>query len=155
MAQKIHLILAPVDFSPGSESAATYAFRLAGRLGGRLRLLHVVRGIGGAGAGVAPGAWDDLAAAEREAREQAERDLADLATRLARGAGGAEGPEPETAIVTAGESTADAIVNVAREAGADLIVMATQGRSGLRRMVLGSVAEQVVRSAHCPVLTIK
>ncbi len=156
MVQKIGLILAPVDFSPGSELAAAYAFWLAGRLGARLRLLHVVRGIGGAAAGVAPGVWDDLAAAEREVREQADRELADLAARLARGAGGAGSPKPaETAIVRAGESPADAIVKAAREAGAELIVMATHGRSGLRRMVLGSVAEQVVRSADCPVLTIK
>ncbi len=109
MTRAVNLILVPIDFSPGSESAAAYAFWLAGRLGARLRVLHVFGGLGHASAGVAPDVRRDLIAAEQEARE----------------------------------------------AGADLIVMGTHGRSGLRRMVLGSVAEQVVRSAHCPVLTLK
>ncbi len=148
---KIELILVPVDFSPGSEAAATYGAWLAGRLRARLRLLHAYAGLGHASAGVAPGVYDDLLAAQQEVRRQAERDLADLAARLA-GKGGAE---PETALVEAKESAADAIVAAAREAGADLIVMGTHGRSGLRRMILGSVAEQVVRSADCPVLTLK
>jgi nucleotide-binding universal stress UspA family protein len=50
---------------------------------------------------------------------------------------------------------ADTIVRLARERKADLIVMATHGRTGLEHMVLGSVAEKVVRLAPCPVLTIK
>jgi nucleotide-binding universal stress UspA family protein len=50
---------------------------------------------------------------------------------------------------------ADTIVRFARERKADLIVMATHGRTGLEHMVLGSVAEKVVRLAPCPVLTVK
>jgi len=50
---------------------------------------------------------------------------------------------------------ADTIVRLARERDADLIVMATHGRTGLAHMVLGSVAEKVVRLAPCPVLTVK
>jgi nucleotide-binding universal stress UspA family protein len=50
---------------------------------------------------------------------------------------------------------ADAIVRLARELDADLIVMATHGRTGLQHVVLGSVAERVVRLAPCPVLTVK
>jgi Universal stress protein UspA and related nucleotide-binding proteins len=50
---------------------------------------------------------------------------------------------------------ADTIVRLARERRADLIVMATHGRTGLEHMVLGSVAEKVVRLAPCPVLTVK
>lgn len=150
------LILAPVDFSPGSESAASYALWLAGRLDARLRVLHVFGGLGHASAGVAPDVRDDLVAAEHELRRQAEADLAELAGRLVRSAGDARAPKPETAMVVApGEPTADAIVRAAREAGADLIVMGTHGRSGLRRMVLGSVAEHVLRTAPCPVLTLK
>ena len=48
---------------------------------------------------------------------------------------------------------AETIIDVAREEGAGLIVLGTQGRTGLARLVLGSVAEQVVRRAPCPVLT--
>ncbi len=149
---KIDLILVPVDFSPGSEAAAAYAAWLAGRLGAKLRLLHAFAGLGHSAAGVAPGAYDDLLAAQAEVRRRAGRDLADLAGRLAAQAGGRKA---ETALVEARESVGDAIITAAREAAADLIVMGTHGRSGLRRMILGSVAEQVVRSADCPVLTLK
>jgi universal stress protein A len=50
---------------------------------------------------------------------------------------------------------ADAIVRVAQERGADLIVMGTHGRTGLQHVLLGSVAEKVVRTAPCPVLTVR
>jgi nucleotide-binding universal stress UspA family protein len=50
---------------------------------------------------------------------------------------------------------AETICRVAKEEGCDLIVMGTHGRSGLGRLLLGSVAEQVLREAACPVLTVK
>ena len=50
---------------------------------------------------------------------------------------------------------ADAVVRVAQERGVDLIVMATHGRTGLQHILLGSVAEKVVRLAPCPVLTVR
>jgi nucleotide-binding universal stress UspA family protein len=50
---------------------------------------------------------------------------------------------------------AEEIVRVAREEGCDLIVMGTHGRTGLRRLVMGSVAEEVLREARCPVLTVR
>jgi nucleotide-binding universal stress UspA family protein len=49
----------------------------------------------------------------------------------------------------------EAILRVAEEIGADLIVMGTHGRTGLSRLFMGSVAEQVLRRAPCPVLTLK
>ena len=52
-------------------------------------------------------------------------------------------------------NAADTIVRVAQERGADLIVMGTHGRTGLQHVLLGSVAEKVVRLARCPVLTIR
>jgi nucleotide-binding universal stress UspA family protein len=56
--------------------------------------------------------------------------------------------------VTQGDA-ASAIVNAARQNGCDLIVMATHGHSGLRRLVLGSVADQVLRDAHVPLLLVR
>jgi nucleotide-binding universal stress UspA family protein len=50
---------------------------------------------------------------------------------------------------------ATVIVNIAQDAGAGLIVMGTHGRTGLGRVLMGSVAEQVLRKAPCPVLTVK
>ncbi len=57
-------------------------------------------------------------------------------------------------IAPPGEDVAQRIQLAAAECGADLIVMGTHGRRGFRRLVLGSVAERVLRSAHCPVLLI-
>jgi len=51
--------------------------------------------------------------------------------------------------------TVETILRTAREADADLIVMGTHGRTGLSRLLMGSVAEPVVRKAHCPVLTVR
>jgi nucleotide-binding universal stress UspA family protein len=56
--------------------------------------------------------------------------------------------------LTDGEPYAE-ILRVAEDDGCDLIVMGTHGRTGLRRLLMGSVAEQVLRQASCPVLTVK
>jgi nucleotide-binding universal stress UspA family protein len=58
-------------------------------------------------------------------------------------------------VEVAAGNPADAIVRVAKERGADLIVMGTHGRTGLQHVLLGSVAEKVVRLAGCPVLTVR
>ena len=65
----------------------------------------------------------------------------------------AEGVQLETKLEV-GEA-APSIVRFAREAGCELIVMGTHGRSGLERLILGSVAEHVLRQAPCPVLTVR
>jgi universal stress protein A len=54
-----------------------------------------------------------------------------------------------------GGAPAQMIVDTAKSVGADLIVMATHGRTGLAHLVMGSVAEKVVRTAACPVLTVR
>jgi nucleotide-binding universal stress UspA family protein len=59
-----------------------------------------------------------------------------------------------TALETS-DRPAEAIVDYARQAGIDLIVMGTHGRSGMSQLLVGSVAERVVRTAPCPVLTVK
>jgi nucleotide-binding universal stress UspA family protein len=64
-------------------------------------------------------------------------------------------PELRTECRVAEGPVADAILQVARETGCDVIVMGTHGRTGLVRLLVGSVAEQVVRHAPCPVLTVK
>jgi nucleotide-binding universal stress UspA family protein len=64
------------------------------------------------------------------------------------------GPPSKAAVVTSG-SPAYAIVDYAREHGIDLIVMGTHGRGALAHLMMGSVAERVVRLASCPVLTVR
>jgi nucleotide-binding universal stress UspA family protein len=76
--------------------------------------------------------------------------LRDELTKLAKHAG-----LPHTGIVLADGDPSDEILRVAKENKCDLIVMGTHGRRGLGRLVMGSVAEQVLRRAMCPVLTVK
>lgn len=148
----ISTIVVPIDFSAGSDAAAAYATWLAGRLGARLVVVHAFVGLGHAAAGVAPGLIDDFQATEASMREQARRDLEAYGRRLARDAASVP---VTTRLVEAGPSAADAIVKAVAEARGDLVVMATHGRTGLRRAILGSVAERVVRTADVPVVVVK
>ncbi|MBM3778986.1 MAG: universal stress protein [Acidimicrobiia bacterium] len=140
-------ILVPVDFSDHSEAAVTYAAQLAERLGASLNLLHVVEDP------VATGAWGsdlqvpDLPRIREHIARASEERLKTFADTV--GTGGA----PFVTTVLVGRAH-DAILDCAREIDADLIVMGTRGRSGLAHMLMGSVAERVVRHAACPVLTL-
>jgi nucleotide-binding universal stress UspA family protein len=82
----------------------------------------------------------------RDRSEEALTQLRDLVSNAFRG--------PWEVEVAMGQP-ADTIVRVAQERGADLIVMSTHGRTGLQHVLMGSVAEKVVRLAPCPVLTVK
>jgi nucleotide-binding universal stress UspA family protein len=121
----IEKILLATDFSRPSDAAAQVAAEHARRFGARVHVLHVVW----------PGA--DPTPDPR---------LAQLAQEL-RGAG---------EVVTAVESGVPAaeIVRYATRHGIDLIVLGTHGRTGVTRTLIGSVAERVVRTAPCPVLTV-
>lgn len=140
---KLKTILHPTDYSEPSE----YAFRLACSLArdheASLVVLHVVLTLGpelvthgDAETKLEPEAfqrrlWDDL-------REVQSPDPAvKVEHRLAEG------------------DAAEQIVRVAREAGAELVVMGTHGRTWLERLLMGGVAEYVMRNAPCPVLTVK
>lgn len=120
-------IVCATDFSESSEAAVRVAYDYARQFGVPLHLLHV--------------AWPagDPHAAEALARQ---------ATAL----GG------EVRVVTAtevGMPAAPVIVRYAQQHGADLLVMGTHGRTGVSRALIGSVAERVVRTAPCPVLTVR
>ena len=143
---EIRHILAPTDFSDHSKQALAYALGLAKRLGAKLSVLHVVEippypVEGYAPPGLAATFFDDL---ERQAREELARLLPEAA---------AEKVEV-VRLVTIG-SPYRKILEAAEAEGMDLLVMATTGRTGISRLVMGSVAERVVRHATCPVLTIR
>jgi nucleotide-binding universal stress UspA family protein len=135
----IHTILHPTDFSDRSTHALHLACALARDYGARLIILHVATTPTIAyGEGVVPPDPETLFEAERE-----------LLERLTV-------PDPAVAVerrFEEGDPIAD-ILRVAQESHADLIVMGTHGRTGLSRLLMGSVAEQVVRRASCPVLTV-
>jgi nucleotide-binding universal stress UspA family protein len=148
MAPIVTSILVPTDFSETSDAALAYAKTLAGCLGASLHVLHVFA------EPYAPALYapEVYAAVPEEAREEAlEQVRALLAERLSaeeviyfRG----------TRAILSGVA-AKKIVRYAADHDVQLIVMGTHGRGGMSHFILGSVAEQVVRTAPCPVLTVR
>ena len=143
---RIQRILFPTDFSTNSATATKYACELATRFDAELHLLHTLE--------VHPAATPEfamgLALPSRiaESRAAAEESLAGVL-------------DPQW---SAGRKVVDAIlegspkveiVRYARKQNIDLIVLSTHGRSGLDHVIMGSVAENVVRTAPCPVLTVR
>jgi nucleotide-binding universal stress UspA family protein len=137
----LRTILHPTDFSEYSRSALQLATALARDHGAKLLILHVGETpLVVYGEGVLP---VDTGAYAQELQEKVEQ---------------IRPPDPQVAVehrlVMAPEPVSE-ILAVAAEEGCDLIVLGTHGRTGLRRVLMGSVAEQVVRKAPCPVLTVK
>jgi nucleotide-binding universal stress UspA family protein len=135
-------ILCPIEFEPNSMAALEFASRIAQESGGRICLLHVV-------------SWSAAAvpvdAAETlfETKQSATAKLHQIATEKL-----GEIVSHETTITVASDAAAE-VVRIASQWKADVVIMATHGRKGLSRMVLGSVAERVVRECPCPVLTVR
>lgn len=139
-------ILVPLDLSEYAEHALPYARELASTFGASLHLLHVVdtQWIASSGAAAFPEYGGELL---QRFESDGEKALIKIAETL---------PESVevTAAVRAGPPHVQ-IVQYAREADVDLIVVATHGHSGLKHALIGSVAEKVVQMAPCPVLSIK
>lgn len=137
-------VLFPTDFSECNEAALQYATRLAAESGAKLHFLHVydTRDLGAAMGEVSyvySAQWEDE-------RRQAEKNLQELVP-----------PDPAVPFEhhsLLGVPEAE-IVGFATDHPIDLIVMASHGRTGLRRLIMGSVAEAVMRRATCPVLVVK
>lgn len=144
---EIRSILAPTDFSRHAEGALRYACGLAERLGSTLHLLHVLPDVVPVGPdpmlvpNYPPEYYAETEAQSREALSRAVDASGGCASTV------------ETA-VRWGDAV-DGIVGYAAEHAIDLIVVATHGRTGLSHVLLGSVAERIVREAPCPVLTIR
>ena len=134
--------LVPLDFSEYANQALDYAIKLANKLGARLTLLHVVQSLpmGGVDMGVTlPYTYiQDL---EAEIMESLNNYLERVT---------AAGLEGEVAMVHG--VPFHEIIEMAKAQHVDLIVMGTHGRTGFQHVLLGSVAEKVVRLAPCPVL---
>jgi nucleotide-binding universal stress UspA family protein len=144
---QVKQILVPTDFSPASDIAFGYALDLAAREGAAIHLLHVLDAAGFAAA-YPDGLYVELPALREESIQRAKATLDDVAKRCA-----AVNVVATTEVLVgapAGSITAEANVR-----GSDLIVMGTHGRGAFAHFVLGSVAEKVVRTAQCPVLTVR
>lgn len=139
----IRHILVPHDFSETAERALGFALDLGQRLGARLSLLHAYE-IVAYGFAEAPSMSEELA----EQIESAARSALEAVQARARRSG-----LDVTAVLRRGSPWRE-IVAFAKESKADLVVMGTHGRRGLSRLLLGSVAERVIRTSPCPVLTV-
>lgn len=142
-------ILVPVDGSATAQAALAEAARIARATGGEVRVLHVwdsfdsMRGIQ-----LSASVIQEVRAA---ALKQAEQVLADASASV--------DPSGFTLssqlIESSGEPVAELIVRGAQEWGAELIVLGTHGRRGIERLVMGSDAEQVARTAPVPVMLVR
>lgn len=132
-------ILVPHDLEATSDPALAYARELAKPFGAELVVLHVM---GNQFLRAVPGDPRDLAAA---VRQQLANRLTDDDRRGLRA----------TVAIEESDHPADAILDFARNAQIDLIVMGTHGRRAMERLLLGSVAERVVRAAPCAVVTVR
>lgn len=135
--------LVPVDFSPTSEMGLDYALKLAKEKKARVILLHVIASAAGNRRGGTIAQFYRLL--ESEAREN----FSKLAERKKLKPGDFE------TIISRGLSPGEVIAKEAKKHKADMIVMASHGRSGLPRLFLGSVAERTLRCADRPVLLVK
>jgi nucleotide-binding universal stress UspA family protein len=148
MAPSLNRILVPTDFSETADAALAYAKDLATRLGASLHLVHVYADPYSAAA-YAPEVYTSVPpeVRQRALEEVQERLLERLDTSEEYQFRGTRG-------VVRG-LVAPQIVSYATSQDIDLIVMGTHGRRGVAHLLLGSVAEHVVRTAGCPVLTVR
>ena len=141
----IRTILVPVDFSDHSAKALQQAVELAKSFGAVIHLLHCYPvNVGG----ITPYGPEFPGDFDRQFRDAAKRKLSECSEKVA-----GEGVAVEQTLTPMLPS--EAISSAAQERGADLIVMGTRGLTGLKHVMLGSVAERTIRIAPCPVLTVK
>jgi universal stress protein A len=133
-------ILFPTDFSPASQEALRWATSLARDSGATMIIIHVEE------PPMAYGGGEMYLGVEDISRDELRKLLVQVVP--------LEHAIPFEHQLLVGDP-ATAIVEAANQEGADLIVLGTHGRSGLTRLLMGSVAEAVVRNAGCPVLTVK
>lgn len=136
--------LVPVDFSAASDQALAYAIALATKLQACLTLLHVIHDLP-LGVGDAPSALPYPALYLQELEAEVQRGLAEHLKQVHDA-----GLQGDTVMVHG--VPFQRILDTARDRHIDLIIMGTHGRTGLRHVLMGSVAEKVVRLASCPVL---
>ena len=133
-------ILVSTDFSPSSDAALTMATALARDSGAKLLIVHVEE------IPLATGGAEYLYSVPEPATEELKEMLSKVVPK-----------DPKVAYehrLLAGDP-AEAIVRTAEADGIDMIVIGTHGRTGLTRLLMGSVAEAVLRHAECPVLTLR
>ena len=141
----IRRIVVPTDFSADAARAYEVAIQLARSFGAEITLLHCYQINPGA---ISPYGIAMPAALDQELRDAALRQLAEWGEKAV-----SDGVTVQTRLLSVTPSVG--IAQCVEETGADLIVMGTRGLAGIQHVMLGSVAERTVRTAPCPVLTLK
>ena len=141
-------ILVPVDGSPTSDRGLDEALKLAGLANARLMLLHVVDLTS---LYLAP----EMASAATADTVRLLREAGQTILARAKARAEAAGRPAETTLVDGLVRVCDEIVKTATDWGAELVVIGTHGRRGVRRLLLGSDAEQVLRLSPVPVLLVR
>ncbi len=146
---RIRKIFHPTDFSPCADAAFVHALHLARRYGAALHVAHVAPSLFEHHLRDVLKAVLDEEAFEARQREEEQRRLHTLVTTYQ------AGDVPLVWASLRGLAPAAVLLDYAEAEDVDLVVMGTHGQRGVRRLLLGSVAEEVVRRASCPVLTVR
>ena len=141
-------VLVAMDFGDAAMAALDVARDCARSAGATIHLVHVVDDVLSRRR-VIDGPPPDFGRLQTELEDDARQKLTTVADEL-----NADGVSARAAIVTSPRPAA-ALLDYARDAKVDLIVAGTHGRSGFADLFMGSVAQQLVRTAHCPVLTVR
>jgi universal stress protein A len=138
-------ILVPVDFSPASSKAVAYADAFAVTFGAAVTLLHVVEPL------VLPAEFGYVPV---PSPEDELKQLNAIKARLRRVAEDLDSAKRSEVVVRIGRPWQE-IAQAVADLGADLLVITTHGRTGIKHVLMGSVAEKIVRHAGCPVLVVR
>ena len=137
-------ILVPFDFSASAERALAWAADLQKTTGaGPIQMVHAINSRPPGTGDVSP----ELLLPNNDEIAGLERSMVDAAARY--------GSQASARVLILASGVADIILEAARMAGAEIIVMGTRGRTGVKRLLLGGVAEHVLRHAECPVVTVR
>jgi len=139
-------ILVPVDFSEFTDDIISYATEIAQKFGSAIHLVHVIPNMGYFAPYESYLAAENMVTVQKGVGVEVRQNLEEVAARIS--------GIPVTRAVLTGVSFVE-IVEYVKSENIDLVVMATHGRGGLEHIIIGSVAEKVVRRSPCPVLTIR
>ena len=141
--QPIKIILVPTDFSPASQRALRYACNMADGVGASLHVIHVLQNPVYSELYLPP-SDDYLEELEKRSRAKLQGQLSDAEKKK----------YSAVFVLRMGEPARQILEYLKEQPAIDLVVMATAGRGGVARLMMGSVADKIVRAAPCPVLTI-
>ncbi|MBP8625194.1 MAG: universal stress protein [Syntrophorhabdales bacterium] len=141
----IKKILCPVDFSEFTDEILVYATEIAKRFDAELYLLHVIPSLSYFTPYESFMTPENLVVLERSIEREVEKDFEKITKKI---------DIPFKKVVRTGVAFVE-IIDYIKEESISLVVMGTHGRSGIEHILIGSVAEKVVRKSPCPVLTIR